>query len=100
MPYWLTLLADLLERNGDSSAAQATLDAALVDGLARRDVWWLPETMRLRARYDEPDAAVKRLSSAVEMASAHGSRRLLERCQHDLAERGIRPSMAGFLPSA
>jgi DNA-binding SARP family transcriptional activator/tetratricopeptide (TPR) repeat protein len=100
MPYWLTLLADLLERNGDSSAAQATLDAALVDGLARRDVWWLPETMRLRARYDEPDDAVKRLNSAAEMASDHGSRRLLERCQHDLAERGIRAPMAGFLPSA
>jgi tetratricopeptide (TPR) repeat protein len=99
MPYWLTLLAELFERGGDSSAAQATLDAALVDGLARRDVWWLPETMRLRARYDEPDAAVKRLRSAVEMANSHGSQRLLERCQHDLAERGVRPSMAAFIPS-
>jgi DNA-binding SARP family transcriptional activator/tetratricopeptide (TPR) repeat protein len=99
MPYWLTLVADLLERNGDSSAAQATLDAALVDGLARRDVWWLPETMRLRARYDEPDAAVKRLGSAAEMASSHGSGWLLQRCQHDLAERGVRPSLAVVLPS-
>jgi tetratricopeptide (TPR) repeat protein len=97
MPYWLTLLADLLERNGDSSAAQATLDAALVDGLARRDVWWLPETMRLRARYDEPDAAARRLGSAAEMASAHGSRRLLERCQHDLAELGVRPPVAAVV---
>ena len=32
MPYWLSLLADLLARNGRRDAAQATLDAALVAG--------------------------------------------------------------------
>ena len=50
MPYWLSLLADLLARNGRAGAARATLDAALVAGQANDDLWWLPEVMRMRAR--------------------------------------------------
>jgi hypothetical protein len=44
--------------------------------------------MRMRAAYDDDDAAVSRLRSAAQMASDHGSTALLRRCEHDLAERG------------
>ena len=73
MPYWLSLLADLLARGDQPDAARATLDAALVDGRARDELWWLPEVMRMRAAYDEEQAAIARLRSAAQMASAHGS---------------------------
>ena len=50
MPYWLSLLADLLARNNRPDAARATLDAALIAARAHDDLWWLPEVMRMRAR--------------------------------------------------
>ena len=88
MPYWLSLLADLSARNGRHGAARATLDAALIAGQAHDDVWWLPEVMRMRAAHDEEEAAIARLRSAAELASAHGSVSLLRRCQEDLAKKG------------
>ena len=87
MPYWLSLLADLSARNDRRSAARAILDAALAAAQERDDVWWLPEVMRMRAAYDEGQAAATRLHSAARMASAHGSAALLRRCEHDLTER-------------
>ena len=47
----------------------------------------------MRAAYDDDDAAISRLRSAAQMASAHGSIALLRRCEHDLAGRG------GVLPA-
>jgi DNA-binding SARP family transcriptional activator len=91
MPYWLSLLADLSARNSRPDAARATLDAALVAGRARDDLWWLPEVMRMRAAYDDDQAAISRLRSAAQMASAHGSIALLRRCKQDLAGRGVHP---------
>jgi DNA-binding SARP family transcriptional activator/tetratricopeptide (TPR) repeat protein len=88
MPYWLSLLADLLAREDEPGAARAILDAALVVGHAHDDRWWLPEVMRMRAAYDDDAAAISRLNSAARMASAHGSTALLGRCEHDLADRG------------
>ncbi len=89
MPYWLSLLADLLGGLGKPDAAQAILDAAVVAGQARRDVWWMPEVLRMRATYDDREAAVSRLRAAADMAHAQGSVALLRRCQHDLVERGV-----------
>ncbi len=88
MPYWLSLLAELSARNGRRGAARAILDAALAAGQAHDDVWWLPEVMRMRAAHDNGEAAIARLRSAAELASAHGSVALLRRCQEDLAEKG------------
>jgi tetratricopeptide (TPR) repeat protein len=85
MPYWLSLLADLSAGNHRPGAARAALDAALVGGQARADLWWIPEVMRLRAVYDDREPALSRLRCAAEMASAHGSVALLRRCEHDLA---------------
>jgi len=59
-----------------------------VAGHTHDDRWWLPEVMRMRAAYDDDDAAVVRLRSAAQMASDHGSTALLRRCELDLAERG------------
>jgi hypothetical protein len=98
MPYWLSLLADLLARHDRPDAAQATLDAALAAGQAHDDVWWLPEVMRMRAAYDDQESAISRLRSAAQMASAHGSVALLRRCEHDLAARGVRLPATGVLP--
>ena len=91
MPYWLSLLADLQARNNRPDAARATLDAAAASAQARDDVWWLPEVMRMRAGHDQEQAAISRLRSAAQLASAHGSVALVRRCEHDLAERGVRP---------
>jgi tetratricopeptide (TPR) repeat protein len=90
MPYWLSLLADLLASHKRLDAARATLDAALVAARAHDDVWWLPEVMRMRAAYDDAEAAVARLRAAARLASAHGSVALLRRCAGDLRTRGVR----------
>jgi DNA-binding SARP family transcriptional activator/tetratricopeptide (TPR) repeat protein len=100
MPYWLSLLADLLARGGRVDAARATLDAALAAGHSHDDVWWLPEVMQMRAAYDDEQAAVSRLRSAAQLASAHGSVALLRRCQRDPAGPDVHPPAAGVLPTA
>jgi class 3 adenylate cyclase len=99
MPYWLSLLADLQARNNDLDAARQTLDAALIAAEAHDDLWWLPEVMRMRAAYDEEQAAVSRLRSAAQTASAQGSVALLRRCEHDLAGRDARPPVPGVPPT-
>jgi hypothetical protein len=100
MPYWLSLLADVLARERQPGPARATLDGALVDGQARDDLWWLPEVMRMRAAYDADQAAIARLRSAARMASEHGSVALVRRCERDLAGRDARPRDRGVLPTA
>jgi hypothetical protein len=90
-PYWLALLADLLDQVGDSDTARATLDAAAADARARDDLWWLPEILRMRARHDGRSDAVSRLHEAAGLAEAQGSVALLRRCALDLAALGVRP---------
>jgi hypothetical protein len=98
MPYWLSLLADLLARYERPDAARATLDAAIVAGRAHDDLWWLPEVMRMRAAYDDEQAAIARLLAAAQIASGHGSVALLKRCEHDLAAYGVRAAARSVLP--
>jgi class 3 adenylate cyclase len=100
MSYWMSLLADLLARNNRLGEARATLDAALVAAQDHDDLWWLPEVMRMRAGYDEEQAAVSRLRSAAQMASAQGAVALLRRCERDLAGRGVRLPAPGVAPMA
>jgi DNA-binding SARP family transcriptional activator/tetratricopeptide (TPR) repeat protein len=98
MPYWLSLLADLLARDERPDAARATLDGAIVAGQAHDDLWWLPEAMRMRAAYDDDKTAISRLSSAARLAGTHGSVALLRRCEHDLAAHGVRSPARSVLP--
>jgi hypothetical protein len=100
MPYWLSLLADLSVRAGQPGPARAILDAAVADGNARDDLWWLPVVMRMRAAHDDADAAVARLRSAAQLAAAHGSAALLRRCERDLAARGVILPAGDVLPTA
>ncbi|MBA2553970.1 MAG: AAA family ATPase [Geodermatophilaceae bacterium] len=100
MPYWLALLADLSDRDGRPEAARAILDAALVSASVRRDLWWMPEVMRMRAAYDDPPTAASRLRSAADMARAHGSVALLRRCERDLEGRGVRTPTPALLPNS
>jgi DNA-binding SARP family transcriptional activator len=86
MSYWLSLLADLSVQGCQPGAARATLDAAVVAARTRSDLWWLPEVLRLRAAFDQGQAAISRLRSAAQLASAHGSTALVRRCEHDLAD--------------
>ena len=90
MPYWLSLLADLSARDGRPAAARATLDAALAAARVHRDVWWLPEVMRMRAAYEDDTAAAARLRSAAQLAAEHGSVVLQRRCEHDAGQLGVR----------
>jgi hypothetical protein len=99
MPYWLSLLADLLTGDNQPGAARATLDAALVAAQVHEDLWWLPEVMRLRAAHDGAEEAVVRLRSAARLASAHGSVALLRRCERDLSTLGVSPAPT-VLPTA
>jgi ATP/maltotriose-dependent transcriptional regulator MalT len=98
MPYWLALLAEVSARVGDHENARAQLDAAIAVGHAHEDLWWLPEVLRLRARYDLPDAGERRLSAAARMAGEHGSIALLRRCERDLAG-GRDPADAPTVPA-
>jgi hypothetical protein len=100
MPYWLSLLADLSARDSRPSAARAGLDAALAAWRVRRDVWWLPEVMRMRAAYDDEQAAIARLLSAAKLASEHGSIVLLRRCERDLGKRDASLRAPGVPPTA
>jgi DNA-binding SARP family transcriptional activator/tetratricopeptide (TPR) repeat protein len=88
MPYWLSLLADLSAQGNQPGAARATLDAAVAAARTRDDLWWLPEVLRMRAAFDQRQAAISRLHSAVQLASSHGSIALLRRCRRDLADLG------------
>jgi tetratricopeptide (TPR) repeat protein len=89
MPYWLSLLAAQLANGNQLEEARDTLDAALAAAKAHDDLWWQPEVMRMRAAYDKEQAAISRLRSAVQLASAQGSETLLRRCEHDLAGHGV-----------
>jgi hypothetical protein len=53
----------------------------------------------MRATYDTEQAAISRLRSAAQTASAQGSVALLRRCEHDLAGHGVRPPAPGVLPT-
>ena len=104
MPYWESLVADLCTATGHHDEARARLDAALVDGGARDDLWWMPEVMRMRAAHDDEACATVRLRAALRAASRQGSTMLVRRCEADLAARvpaGVRvPSGAGPRPNA
>jgi tetratricopeptide (TPR) repeat protein len=99
MPYWLSLLAELLAANDRPEAARATLDGALAAAKAHDDVWWLPEVTRMRAAYDEGQAAIVRLRSAAQLAAGQGSAALLRRCEGDLRSRGVRLPARSVLPA-
>lgn len=87
MTYWLSLVADLHRREGNTSAAVAVLDAATSFATGHDDRWWLPEILRARAAYDPTPRAVRGLEQAVDLARSQSSESLLNRCHADLDAR-------------
>ena len=96
MPYWLSLLAELYARNDRPAVAAAHArrrprrragpPRPVVDARGDADA-------RRRTTARRPPS--RDCGAAAEMARAHGSVALLRRCEHDLAERGVRPSTPG-----
>jgi predicted ATPase len=84
MPYWLSLLADAMTRNGLVDAARASLDAARTAAEARGDTWWLPEVLRMRAALSEGSQRDALLRSALDLAEQQGSTTLADRCREAL----------------
>ncbi len=84
MPYWLSLLAELYHHEGNTTAAQATLDAAAASASEHDDLWWLPEVLRARATLDPPSRAARRLEQAIALAELQANVPLLNRCRADL----------------
>jgi DNA-binding SARP family transcriptional activator/tetratricopeptide (TPR) repeat protein len=99
MPYWSSLLAEVLIADGHREAARAVLDAARIGAEQRDDLWWLPEVLRLRAGLEPGPAAVSMLERAADLAAGQQSRVLESRCRRDLAERTVRET-SRRLPAA
>ncbi|MEO6828128.1 MAG: AAA family ATPase, partial [Microbacteriaceae bacterium] len=87
MPYWLSLIADLHHRQGNSAAEIATLDAAASIATEHDDVWWLPEVLRARAALAPSSRPDGRLEQAATLARLQSSTMLLQRCRADLDAR-------------
>jgi DNA-binding SARP family transcriptional activator/tetratricopeptide (TPR) repeat protein len=87
-PYYLGLLAETLLGAGQSSAAGAVLESALV-ATAVSDRWWLPELYRLDASRHQGGRAADLLRRASATAAAQGAVALERRAAEDLAQRGF-----------
>ncbi|MEO6957723.1 MAG: AAA family ATPase [Antricoccus sp.] len=83
MTYWLSLVADLHRRDGNTAAAVAVLDAATSVATEHDGQWWLPEILRARAALDLTPACDRRLEQAVALAQSQSSVTLLGRCRAD-----------------
>jgi hypothetical protein len=88
LPYWLSLLADLQHSVGRDDDARATLDAARIAAVLRKDVWWLPEVLRARAMLEPTAPQVLMLREADKLAAAQSSPGLQVRIRADLDRLG------------
>ena len=100
MPYWLSLMADLFgadppPRPGPGDSRRGARRRAC----PRRHVVAAGGHAHARRLRRRESAAIARLRSAAQMASAQGSVALLRRCEHDLARRGVRPPASRRSPS-
>ncbi len=81
LPYWLGLLAETVE---DPAERCALLDDALAAAGRQEELWWVPELMRQRARFD-PDGGHAPALRGPDPRAEPGQRGLLARCANDLA---------------
>jgi DNA-binding SARP family transcriptional activator len=94
-PTLQTLAAEACLELGDERVF-AFLDAADADAVPRRELWWMPETLRVRAlalaRTGDLDAAVHTLDLADGLATEQGSVMLARRIAVTRAELEGQPS--------
>jgi predicted ATPase len=89
-PYYLSLLAETLVAAGRRDRAASVLDTAAATAIRSKDVWWLPELLRLKSEL-EPSAARERLlRQALETARGQHSRSLEQRISQSSADVQVR----------
>jgi DNA-binding SARP family transcriptional activator len=87
-PYYLSLLAETLVAAGRRDRAASVLDTATADAVNRRDVWWLPELLRLKGTLEPPGDRERLLRQALETARGQQSRSLEQRIAPALTHTG------------
>jgi DNA-binding SARP family transcriptional activator len=75
-PYYLSLLADMYLRAGQSIRAAEILDAAIVLARERVELWWLPALHLQRTAMGPSTERAGGLQLALDLARAQGSRSL------------------------
>jgi DNA-binding SARP family transcriptional activator/predicted ATPase len=78
-PYYMSLLAETHQRTGNRDRAAALVDAAIAKALERPDVWWLPALYLQKSELEASHQRDAALRTALELASAQGSRALERR---------------------
>ncbi len=78
-PYYLSLLAETLVAAGHRDRAASALDTAVATAMRAKDVWWLPELLRLKSELEPPPARERLLRQALETARGQHSRSLERR---------------------
>ncbi len=84
MPFWLSMLAEVLITSGREREAARILMQARDWGEEHGDRWWLPEVLRLLASIHGSREAVQLRTQALKVARAQGSRVLELRIVADI----------------
>jgi DNA-binding SARP family transcriptional activator/tetratricopeptide (TPR) repeat protein len=85
MPFWLSMLAEVLIASGREREAARTLRQARDWGDKHGDRWWLPEVLRLLASIHSGHEAVQLRAHAMEVAREQESQVLELRISRDTA---------------
>jgi hypothetical protein len=93
VPGYLGILAETLLERGRSADADETIEAALRLQLQTKEIWCLPELLRVKAQImaarGEADPARAMLATARENALKIGARSLELRIVNDMAQMAI-----------
>jgi predicted ATPase len=84
MPFWLSMLAEVLITSGREREAARILMQARDRGEEHGDRWWLPEVLRLLASIHGSREAVQLRTQALKVARAQESRALELRIVADI----------------
>jgi DNA-binding SARP family transcriptional activator len=85
LPFWLSMLAEVLLASGREREAARTLTQARDWAQEHGDLWWLPEVLRVLASTHGGDEATQLRAQALELAREQESRALELRITSDLA---------------
>jgi predicted ATPase len=78
-PYYLSLLAETLVLAGRRDRAASALDTAVATAVEGKDVWWLPELLRLKSELEPAPERERLLRQALETSRGQHSRSLEQR---------------------